>query len=185
MPTARSPCEPLVLVDTTNLTREEWLSYRRLGIGGSDAVYLPRHFFHEEEVARRVSEILVEPAPLMNITEELAQVVRELGISLSKKQADAVKMSFRYNLSIITGSPGTGKTTVLKTVIELFRRVKKNGKILFTAPTGRASRRMAESTGCSGAKTLHSALGLMAGDEADNTKDNKKPLVIEDSYFLF
>lgn len=145
-------------------------------ISSDGAVYLPRHFFHEEEVARRVSEILVEPAPLVSITEELAQVVKELGISLSKKQADAVKMAFRYNLSIITGSPGTGKTTVLKTVIELFRRIKKNGKILLSAPTGRASRRMAESTGCSGAKTLHSALGLMSGDEAENAKDNKTPL---------
>lgn len=145
-------------------------------ISSDGAVYLPRHFFHEEEVARRISAILVEPAPLVNISEELAQVVRELGISLSQRQTDAVKMAFRYNFSIITGSPGTGKTTVLKTVIELFRRIKKNGKILLTAPTGRASRRMAESTGCSGAKTLHSALGLMAGDEEENAKENKKPL---------
>lgn len=145
-------------------------------ISSDRAVYLPRHFFHEDEVARRVAEILTEPAPLVNISEELAQVVKELGVSLSKKQTDAVKMAFRYNLSIITGSPGTGKTMVLKTVIELFRRIKKSGKILLTAPTGRASRRMAVSTGCSGAKTLHSALGLMAGDEAENSKDNKKML---------
>lgn len=145
-------------------------------ISSDGAVYLPRHFFHEEEVARCVSKILTEPAPLVNITEDLACVVKELNVALSKKQTDAVKMAFRYNLSIITGSPGTGKTTVLKTVIELFRRITKNAKILLTAPTGRASRRMAESTGCSGAKTLHSALGLMAGDEADNTKENKKLL---------
>lgn len=142
-------------------------------ISSDGAVYLPRHFFHEEEVARRVSEILTEPAPLVSITEELARVVKELGISLSRKQADAVKMAFRYNLSIITGSPGTGKTTVLKTIIELYRRIRPNGKILLTAPTGRASRRMAESTGCSGAKTLHSALGLMAGDETDSKKEQK------------
>lgn len=145
-------------------------------ISGNGAVYLPRHFFHEDEVARRISEILAEPVPLSDISAELAQVVKELGISLSKKQADAVKMAFRYNLSIITGSPGTGKTTVLKTVIELFRRIKKGGKILLSAPTGRASRRMAESTGCSEAKTLHSALGLTAGDEADSAREDKKSL---------
>ncbi|MHB8061765.1 MAG: ATP-dependent DNA helicase [Ruminiclostridium sp.] len=95
---------------------------------------------------------------------------------MSKKQEDAVNMAFRHNLSIIAGSPGTGKTTVLKTVIEVFQRIKKNGKILLTAPTGRASRRMAESTGFLGAKTLHSALGLVTSDEEDRYKNSQDPI---------
>lgn len=55
-------------------------------------------------------------------------------------------MVFRSDLSVITGSPGTGKTTVLKAVIEVFKLLKPSENILLAAPTGRASRRMAEST---------------------------------------
>lgn len=145
-------------------------------VSNNGAVYLPRHFATEDLVARRISEILTGPAPLVSISAELAQVVKELGISLSRKQTDAVKMAFRYNLSIITGSPGTGKTTVLKTVLEIFRKLRKNGKILLTAPTGRASRRMSESTGFPDAKTLHSALGLMSGDETESFQKEQKPI---------
>ena len=73
-------------------------------------------------------------------------------------------MVFRSDLSIITGSPGTGKTTVLKAVIEVFKLLKPSENILLAAPTGRASRRMAESTGVNNASTLHSLLGLFGED---------------------
>ncbi len=179
---------PQLRLQMREVTDELYQTVLRQELVSSDgAVYLPRHFVTEDLVARRVAEILTEPAPLVNISTELTQVVSELGVSLSKKQTDAVKMAFRYNLSIITGSPGTGKTTVLKTVIEIFRKIKKNGKILLTAPTGRASRRMAESTGYSGAKTLHSALGLMASDETEIIKDDQSieaDLIIVDEFSM-
>ena len=61
--------------------------------------------------------------------------------------------------------PGTGKTTVLKAIIEVFKNLHPKGKFALMAPTGRASRRMAESTGVDEARTLHSALGLGTGEE--------------------
>lgn len=145
-------------------------------VSNDGAVYLPRHFAAEDLVARRVAEILMEPAPLTDISVVLAQAVEELGVILSKKQMDAVKMAFRYNLSIITGPPGTGKTTVLKTILRVFGKLERAGKILLAAPTGRASRRMAESTGYPDAKTLHSALGLISSDEMESFRENQKPL---------
>lgn len=69
------------------------------------------------------------------------------------------------NLSIITGGPGTGKTTVLKAIIEVYRILHPKNRIVLAAPTGKASRRMAQSTGMLDALTLHSLLGLQ-GDFA-------------------
>ena len=75
--------------------------------------------------------------------------------------------------ALLVGSPGTGKTTVLRAIIEVFQMLYPKGKILLAAPTGRASRRMAESTGRNDAKTLHSLLGLL-GDSGPIQKDKQK-----------
>lgn len=136
-------------------------------IGDSGVIYLPRSYENEDSVARHVAERLTEPAGNIDISIELVRIKKQLGLFLSKRQEDAVSMVFRHNLSIITGSPGTGKTTVLKAVIEIFQKVR-NSRILLTAPTGRASRRMAESTGFQNAKTLHSALGLVSSDDENS-----------------
>jgi exodeoxyribonuclease V alpha subunit len=147
-------------------------------VADSGVIYLPRCFEAEDFVARRVAEKLTERGFGGGITKELARVKAESGITLSQKQEDAVSMAFRHNLSIITGSPGTGKTTVLKAVIKLFQRLR-NNNILLTAPTGRASRRMAESTAYQNAKTLHSALGLITGNE-ENSRLNKTDAIDAD-----
>ena len=132
-----------------------------------DAIYSKRYFILEDETARRIAEILRSNEISEDLTQPMETVIQQLGITLSEKQRDAVKMALQHRLSIITGSPGTGKTTVLKTVIETYRKLHPEGKLLLAAPTGRASRNMAESTGFADAKTLHSALGLISDDEED------------------
>ena len=87
-------------------------------------------------------------------------------------------MVFHNNLSMITGSPGTGKTTVLKVLIHAYRKLFQKAQILLAAPTGKASRRMADSTGCSDAKTLHSLLKL--GIEAEEGNYRGSGAVIAD-----
>ena len=109
------------------------------------------------------------------MTRILERVVQKLSVTPSHKQIDAVKETFRHNLSIITGSPGTGKTTVLRIILEIYRFVVPNGKIMLAAPTGRASRRMADATGFTDAKTLHMALGLVS-DDKDECGPNKNPI---------
>ena len=133
-------------------------------------IYLPRVFAQEDETARRIAMRVVEPPTPEKIEQILEQVKREIGLALSSKQEAAVYAAYRHNLSIITGSPGTGKTTVLKTILEVYRRLHPQGEIALMAPTGRASRRMAESTGVDKAKTLHSILGLAS--EEDEIKRN-------------
>ena len=81
------------------------------------------------------------------------------------------------NLSIITGGPGTGKTTVLKAIIEVYRILHPKNRIVLAAPTGKASRRMAQSTGMLDALTLHSLLGLQ-GDFCSKDKQDK-PLQVD------
>lgn len=130
-----------------------------------ECIYLRKAFALEDDTARRVAELLVEKPEQKNISNALKKVKRELDITLSQKQELAVETAFQHNMSIITGGPGTGKTTVLKTILCVFQEVYPGSTILLAAPTGRASRRMAESTGFLEAKTLHSALKLGAEDE--------------------
>ena len=137
-----------------------------------DNIYLPRIFELEDEAARQIAKRLVAASTVEHITPLLEQIKSEVGISLSTKQDKAVHMAFRHNISIITGSPGTGKTTVLKTILEVYRLLHPDGKIMLMAPTGRASRRMAESTGFEDAKTMHSGLGL--GSEEDESSRKKE-----------
>lgn len=139
-------------------------------------IYLPRTFALEDETAKNVVRILLERPPKVDITHTLEAIKQQLGISLSPRQEDAVEMAFQHNLSIITGGPGTGKTTVLRTVLEVYRKLHEKGNILLAAPTGRASRRMAESTGFAQAKTLHSALGLVSEEDENGQKKRDQML---------
>ena len=128
-------------------------------------LYSPRVFGQEDDTARMIAERLANISVAENIESALESVRESLGITLSQKQEQAVRTAFQHGLTIITGSPGTGKTTVLKAIIEVFKNLHPKGKFSLMAPTGRASRRMAESTGVDEARTLHSALGLGTGEE--------------------
>lgn len=137
----------------------------RKSIIDKDNIYLPRVFAQEDETARRIAQRLVTQMPVEHIAPVLEQVKVEMGLRLSAQQEAAVYAAFRHGLSVITGSPGTGKTTVLRTILEVYRRLHPDGKIALMAPTGRASRRMSESTGFEDARTLHSGLGLTSEED--------------------
>ena len=127
-------------------------------------IYSTKSFVMENETAEKVAQLISMPPLAIDISSILEHVRKNFGIALSQRQSEAVYMAFSSNLSIITGSPGTGKTTVLKAIIEVFKALNPKGKIKLAAPTGRASRRMAESTGQNDATTLHSMLGLQGED---------------------
>ena len=78
-------------------------------------------------------------------------------MELSEKQLEAVRAINDNNVCVITGGPGTGKTTIIKTILELYKQEGK--KVVLCAPTGRAAKRMSETTG-EDAKTLHRLLEL-------------------------
>ena len=119
----------------------------------------------------------------MKIDAYLTIVERKLGIELAPKQAQAVDMAVNNPLSIIVGCAGTGKTTVLKTIINLlYKRGYKSEDIVLMAPTGKAAQRMAEATGHS-ANTIHSTLGLKADVDVkpeDNIVLNAKMVIVDE-----
>lgn len=99
-------------------------------------VYLPKQFLQESETAQKAVELFLAKPTVVDIAQPLERVKHSLGLNLSKRQSEGVEMVFRHNLSIITGGPGTGKTTVLKTVIEVYRQLYPQQKIVLGAPTG-------------------------------------------------
>ncbi len=144
-------------------------------VKNKDRIYHTLSFVEEDETAMKIAQMLAIPPESKDIKCVLESIRQELGIALSQRQSEAVYMAFRNNISIITGSPGTGKTTVLRAIIEVFGKVYPNAKIMLAAPTGRASRRMSESTDRKDATTLHSLLGLLA-EGGHNPKKEKLPL---------
>lgn len=91
-------------------------------------LYSPRVFGQEDDTARMIAERLANISVAENIESALESVRESLGITLSQKQEQAVRTAFRHGLTIITGSPGTGKTTVLKAIIEVFKNLHPKGK---------------------------------------------------------
>lgn len=133
-----------------------------------NALYTAKNYGFECGAAKKLARLLNQKENTnVNIDFLIAEAQRELGILLSEKQAEGVKKAFTHLISIITGGPGTGKTTVQRVL--LYINEKLGGKnVLLTAPTGRASRRMAESTGRNDAITMHSALGLTNDEECES-----------------
>jgi len=121
------------------------------------AVYIPFFYDAQQEVAASVvslSKFPVEP-PKFDINNAITEVERDCGVRFSNAQKLAVKAAFYRKILVVTGGPGTGKTTIIRAVKDIFE---KHGKeILLTAPTGRAAKRLSEATKKE-AKTIHRTL---------------------------
>ena len=128
-------------------------------------VYITQKYAEEDETAELIAKMLVQQTKPLDIEMELEQAQKDLGMVLSERQKQAVRMVFANRISIITGGPGTGKTTVLKVILYV-HQMRCKTQIQLMAPTGRAARRMVESTGYPDASTMHMALGLV-GENPD------------------
>jgi len=153
--------------------------------GGFYRVYLYSLYTYETGVARMLFNLINERQTISlsdaAIEQELNEYEREWNIAFADKQRQAVKVALTNNVSIITGSPGTGKTTVLKAICEIFPSKNKDEDTVLLAPTGKAARRMSKSIGMD-ASTIHSRIGL--GEEEDSGKqyiDGKLIIVDETS----
>ena len=127
-------------------------------------VYLYVFYKTEEEISFRIKKLQQSKnvKKISNIEKELKRIENNTNIELSDKQKDAVKMVNDNNVIIITGGPGTGKTTIIKTIIDIYED--KGKKVVLAAPTGRAAKRMTETTGRE-ASTLHRLLEIGKIDE--------------------
>ena len=126
---------------------------------GTEWVYLENFYKVEQEIALRL--VRLNNAPNMKKIEHIENALKKVeaksNIELSEKQREAVKSINQNNVTIITGGPGTGKTTIIKTIIDLYEE--RNKKVVLAAPTGRAAKKMTEATERE-ASTLHRLLGI-------------------------
>lgn len=120
-------------------------------------IYLENFYKVEDEIATRLRGLDKSPnmKEITNIDVALQKIEKKSKIELSEKQREAIKAINKNNITIITGGPGTGKTTIIKTIIELYEERKK--KVILAAPTGRAAKKMTEATDKE-ASTLHRLL---------------------------
>ena len=127
-------------------------------------IYLSNFYQAEEEIAIRIKRLQkaknIKKVP--KLASELKKVEKTSSIELSDKQKEALKIVNENNVSIITGGPGTGKTTIIKNIIDIYEE--KGKKVVLSAPTGRAAKRMTETTGKE-ASTLHRLLEIGKIDE--------------------
>ena len=133
-------------------------------------IYITKQYQEEEDTASMIARKLHERIPVFTIEKELEEAQEDLNITLSEQQKEAVRMVFANPICIITGGPGTGKTTVLKVILYIYQK-KCGNEVKLMAPTGRAARRMAESTGNGDATTMHMALGLFGDGDYEALTD--------------
>lgn len=150
-----------------NLVKEDIISYldnlikKGLIIKKEDYYYLATIYNDEVYIVNRLNLLMHEKEnSVKNIDEYINKIEQHLDISYNDDQKEAIKDSIKKNILIVTGGPGTGKTTILKGICELYREINKYTmnqiveNIALLAPTGRAAKRMSEATNIP-ASTIH------------------------------
>lgn len=125
-------------------------------LGGRDFVFLPEAYFAEKSISDRIKVLLkYPPENLINVAQYIGEIEEKCNIKYAEKQKEAIITAVNRGILVLTGGPGTGKTTALDGIIKMFE--KDNLNIALCAPTGRAAQRMTEMTGRTAA-TVHRLL---------------------------
>ena len=150
-----------------------------------EAIFLPPLHFAEVGIANRIKGLISYPLDRLALFQTvdfeaaLGYLKDRDGVELTERQREAVVSALTQKVTVITGNPGTGKTTCVRSILRLAEAKKKT--FVLAAPTGRAAKRLSEATGRS-AKTIHRLLELRPGGDAKYNQENPLPadLVIVD-----
>ena len=155
------------------------------------AVYLTKFHVCETHISNRLISLFAAPKSIRKIhtAKAIEWVQRLLSITLAKNQVKAVQCALEEKILVITGGPGTGKTTIIHAILKIISRL--GVKILLAAPTGRAAKRMSETTGHP-ARTIHRLLEFSLSKGGFQKKEDKIPnsirinrFVVRNGYFEF
>ncbi len=164
---ARCVADKKIVIEDLNEDLEEFRENNK-------AVYLAKFHTCETRIAIRLKLLIRVPKSVRQVDSEKAVewVQQQLSITLAEKQTEAVKCALESKVMVITGGPGTGKTTIINAVLKIFSKL--DVRIMLAAPTGRAAKRMTETTGHV-AKTIHRLLEYSIA-KGGFQKDNDRPL---------
>jgi exodeoxyribonuclease V alpha subunit len=150
----------------------------------ADAVYLNPFYHAEVSVARQIKQLLEAPESQLAIFADTdwpkafswLVATRKLNVDLAERQRRAAQMALTQKVSILTGGPGTGKTSTVQAILRLLQS--KNKTALLAAPTGRAAKRLSESTGYE-AKTIHRLLEVSPSEGFKFQRNQDNPLACD------
>jgi len=151
-----------------------------------DFIYLAKLHDYEAVIATKLANMAKRPVPWTIPSDEklesiIDQAAKDAGIELAEQQRAAVKTALTSRVMVLTGGPGTGKTSVLKCILAAYRLLKI--KFVLAAPTGKAARRMKESTGVD-ASTLHRLFKLGQGNDTSDAGLSTDVLVVDESSMM-
>ncbi|TMN20865.1 ATP-dependent RecD-like DNA helicase [Lentibacillus cibarius] len=139
-------------------------------------VYPSFLYHHEQNLAWKLSRMKSAQDGISTpyLEKQIDKYQKKHGIILASEQRKAIQELLTRQLLILTGGPGTGKTTVIRTMINIYEQLFSNHRIRLVAPTGKASRKLAEVTGKE-ASTIHRLIGYRQGEIPEYHQDNKLP----------
>ena len=162
--------ESLMVMTLDEMIRSEDVKTEPLPDSEAPAIYLPPFYFSEVGTARRLLRIFRNPAKIAVRTEGLTEhIARMTGMQYDENQEEAIRKAAESKILILTGGPGTGKTTTTLGIIRAFQSA--GARILLAAPTGRAAKRLSETTGME-AKTIHRLLEVKPPEGYQRNEDN-------------
>lgn len=153
-------CDRLDMTEEeTNNTIDELIDSKQLvsdTVSGEEFIFLPRLYIAEKQIAEKLALMTkFAPSAISTIESDIDTIEAVTGVHYAGKQREALKTAGEKGMLVLTGGPGTGKTTAVKGIIEVFK--KKHVDVLLCAPTGRAAKRLSEVCGQE-AKTIHRLL---------------------------
>ena len=147
-----------------------------------DYVYRKKIYRTEDALAGHIASLLAQKNSFQmpGIDREIRIEERNLGLTLAREQREAVKTALSCGICVITGGPGTGKTMIQKAILDIYTKKYPESVLVCCAPTGRAARRMEQSTGYP-SSTVHRALGMYAGEDgAESVQELEADLILVD-----
>ena len=153
-------------IDAAEKSLDDLIALHRIvqeGVANVTACYLRQSWEDETYVVTRIEAMLADkPDALRGVERVIKEIEREQGVQYAPLQRQAVELAAKEELLLLTGGPGTGKTTSVRAIVALFERMGLN--VLLAAPTGRAAKRMGELCDRD-AQTIHRMLGMTFNDQ--------------------